>query len=288
MIKSTSVVNDMGNKMYKYLLRAQTKDGKDIIVCEKFVSTPSALHWHNYIEIELIIDGNGYNLLNGNRYDLSRGSFYILRLIDFHEVHPEPNLHIITMGIDDSLLSEEILGEFTSGQPFIYKLNEEDTVIMEQLLRLCMDENNRKEPDKRYIRHLLSCILLRILKLVPDNNNTFPLVEKPIQAAILYMHMHFRENPSLSELAKIAHYNTSHFSATFHKELGVTYCEYLNMLKINYAKELLCSTDLKVTEICFECGFTSHSNFLRLFKEKTGISPIAFRKKQEEGVGARV
>ena len=280
----------MSSKMYKYLLRSQAKEGKDIVVVEKHIKDPSSLHWHNYIEIELVIGGKGSNLLNGTRYELSRGSFYLLRLIDFHEVNPEPELNIITLGIDDTLISDEILSEFTSDQPFLYKLNEEDTVVMEQLLRLCMDENNRKEPDKRYIRYLICCILLRILKLVPDNNDTTPFAKKPIQEAILYLHMHFRENPSLSELAKIAHYNPSHFSASFHKELGVTYCEYLNILKINYAKELLCSTNLKVTEICYECGFTSHSNFLRLFKEKLGMSPLSYRKigNREQGIGNKV
>ena len=108
--------------------------------------------------------------------------------------------------------------------------------------------------------------------------NTFAN-ERPIQAALLYIHMHFRENPKLSQVAKIAHYNSSHFSATFHKELGTTYCDYLNMLKISYAKELLISTNLKILDICNECGFTSHSNFLRLFKENTGLSPLQFRKR---------
>ena len=102
--------------------------------------------------------------------------------------------------------------------------------------------------------------------------------ERPIQTALLYIHMHFRENPTLSQVAKIAHYNTSHFSSTFHKELGTTYCNYLNMLKISYAKELLISTNLKISDIGNECGFTSHSNFLRLFKENSGLSPMQFRK----------
>jgi len=58
----------------------------------------------------------------------------------------------------------------------------------------------------------------------------------------------------------------------------MTYTQYLNMLKTDYAKELLVSTDLKITEVCQECGFTSHSNFLRLIKAATGMPPMAYRK----------
>lgn len=271
----------MGERIYRYLLKASTNDSSNIVVSERNVKTSSALHWHNFIELELVIDGSGYHILNGQRFELMRGSLYLLRLVDFHEVNPSPRLKLINMAIDDSLLSEELLAQLTSGTPLIYSLDEKETRVMEQLLRLCMEENNSKEPDQQYLKNLLICVLLRILKLVPDNGDVVPLVDKPIQAAILYLHMHFRENPKLSELARISHYNTSHFSTTFHKELGMTYSQYLNMLKINYAKELLLSTELKVTEVCFECGFTSQSNFLRLFKEQTGTSPLEFRKKDK-------
>ncbi|MEE0945711.1 MAG: AraC family transcriptional regulator [Acutalibacteraceae bacterium] len=272
----------MGERIYRYLLKANAKEGSNIIVSERFVKESSALHWHNFIELELVTGGSGYHILNGQRFELSRGSLYLLRLVDFHEVKPVPSLNLINMAIDDSLLSEELLAQLTAGKPLIYSLDEKETCVMEQLLRLCMEENDEKKPHQRYLKHLLICILLRILKLVPDNGDYVPLKDKPIQAAILYLHLHFRENPKLSDLAKISHYNTSHFSTTFHKELGMTYSQYLNMLKINYAKELLLSTPLKITEVCYECGFASQSNFLRLFKEYTGFSPLEFRKKDSE------
>lgn len=273
----------MTPKVHRYLLRAEAGEGADIFVTERTVNTPSALHWHNFIEMEMVIDGSGYNLLNGQRFQLSRGSLYLLRLIDFHEVHPEPQLTLLHMCLDESLLSEDLLSQLAIDKPLTYTIDEEETRIMECLLRLIIDENKNDNPDRRYLKHLLICILLRILKLVPDNSDGYgTFKEKPIQAAILYMHMHFRENPGLGELAKIAHYNSSHFSTTFHKEIGMTYSEYLNMLKINYAKELISSTNLKITEICYECGFTSHSNFLRLFKLDTGLSPLQFRQKQKK------
>ena len=273
----------MTPKLHRYLLRAEAGEGTDIKVSEKTVRNPSRLHWHNFIEVEMVIGGSGYNMLNGQRFQLSRGSLYLLRLIDFHEVHPEPELKLLHMCLDESLLSEDLLNQLATDKPLTYTVDEEETGIMERLFRLIIDENNSEAPDKRYLKHLLICILLRILKLVPDNSDGYSrFKEKPIRTAILYLHMHFRENPSLKEIAEIVHYNASHFSTTFHKELGTTYCEYLNVLKINYAKELLISTSLKITEICYESGFTSHSNFLRLFKEQVGVSPMQFRKKQNK------
>lgn len=269
----------MGNqRLRRYLLRDQIKPGAHIAVFDLSTNQACPLHWHNYIELELVTGGTGEEQLNGQRIPLSRGSLSLLRLTDFHEVAPESHLSILKMIIDDSLLAEDLLSEITARQTTFCQLNEQETTTLERLLHLCLEEETAELPDQRYLKHLLICILLRVLHLLPENEKSAPSGERPIQTALLYLHMHFRENPSLKDVAKIAHYNASHFSTTFHKELGMTYSEYLNMLKITYAKELLLSTDLKITEVCYECGFTSHSNFLRLFREKTGHSPMQFRK----------
>ena len=184
----------------------------------------------------------------------------------------------MNLSVDESILSAELLKRLTLGNALIFQLGEGETQTMETLLNLIMEENAGQNPDTDYLKHLLSCILLRILRFVPSDEMLAPVEETPIHAARLYLHMHFRENPSLSRLAQIAHYNASHFSATFHRETGMTYTQYLNMLKTDYARKLLLSTKLKITEICGECGFASHSNFLRLFRQQTGMSPAAYRK----------
>ena len=263
----------------KYLLQDQVKKVTGVAVNERFVTTKSSLHWHNYLELELILSGSGEQLLNGQKNKLNRGCLSVMRLTDFHQVLPTGNLHLLNLMVDDKLLSEDMLTKITACNNLFFNLTETEAHTFEMLYRLCMAENQAQNPDFHYIRHLIHCIFLRVLKMAPKSaGNTFAN-ERPIQAALLYIHMHFRENPKLSQVAKIAHYNSSHFSATFHKELGTTYCDYLNMLKISYAKELLISTNLKILDICNECGFTSHSNFLRLFKENTGLSPLQFRKR---------
>lgn len=263
----------------KMLSKDQIRKEVGISASERFVDFFTPLHWHNFIEIELVLSGSGDQILNGQQMELSRGSLSVLRLTDFHQVDPKEDLHLLNLMVDDSFLSEEILGKLTVGNSLFFRLNDEQTDMLEKLFRLCMAENQTSNPDLRYLKHLIICIFLKVLKLSIHSGSKGTANEKPIQAALLYIHMHFRENPKLSEVAKIAHYNASHFSHTFHKELGTTYCDYLNMLKISYAKELLLSTSLKISDVCFECGFTSHSNFLRLFKEKIGLSPMQYRKK---------
>lgn len=264
--------------MEKYFLKDQIKKKTGIAVSERFVNNSSLLHWHNFLELELVLSGSGEQILNGQKTELQRGCLSVIRLTDFHQVTPKNNLHLINLMVDDKILTEEMLTQITSENILFFNLEEGEAHAFEMLLRLCMAENESPSPDSRYLKHLIMCIFLKILKMAPGSNVKSSFNDRPMQTALLYIHMHFRENPKLSEVAKIVHYNTSHFSYSFHKEMGTTYCEYLNMLKISYAKELLISTSLKINEICYECGFTSHSNFLRLFKDNLGISPMQFRK----------
>lgn len=263
--------------LQKFLFSEQRKKETGIVVSERSVKAQSPLHWHNFIELELITSGVGEQNLNGRQYNLKKGCLSVMRFTDFHQVTPIEGLNLLNLMVDDSVLNEEILSKLSNPSAIFCELDELEYIEFEYFFKLCKMENDRPNPDKRYLKQLIICIFLKLLKLTPHSSAQFH-EEQPIQTALLYMHMHFRESPTLSEVAKIAHYNVSHFSSTFHKEMGTTYSDYLNSLKISYAKELLISTSLKISEVCYECGFSSHSNFLRLFKEKTGMSPIRFKK----------
>ncbi len=244
---------------------------------ERTVRESWGLHWHDFIELELIIDGKGTQILNGKCFPLSRGRLSLLRMTDYHSLQNDGIFKLLHLGFDESVLPEEMLARIAAGDLVCFELEEQETQIFESLFRLCISENTAPTPDRKYLKHLIYCIFLRILKQMRETTLPIPEASSPIHSALLYMRMHFKENPKLEDVAKVAHYNKSHFSTTFRKEIGITYSEYINKLKIDYAKELLLSTALRVSDICFECGFASHANFLRLFKANTGMSPLQFR-----------
>lgn len=265
----------MNNKqIHRYMLN----DRFNFSVSHRTINESYALHWHNYIELELITSGCGYQILNGQHIELSTGCLSLLRPTDFHQVEPGNNLQLLNMSIDDTLLPEDMIRKISAPQILFFRLDKQEMQPLEWLLRLSLQEISSSAPDRQYLKHLLMCIFLRISHLMPDSSNPVSAMERPIQNSLQYLHMHFREDPRLSDAAKIAHYNASYFSSAFHRETGMIYSEYLNMLKINYAKELLLSTDLKINDLYYQCGFRSHSNFLRLFREQTGLTPTQFRK----------
>lgn len=81
----------------------------------------------------------------------------------------------------------------------------------------------------------------------------------------------------LTALARSAHVSESHFSRSFADAFGVTPHRYLLTTRLERAKALLRDTDLSVTEICLQVGFSSLGSFSTQFRRFVGESPTVYR-----------
>lgn len=81
---------------------------------------------------------------------------------------------------------------------------------------------------------------------------------------------------------KFADIQQSIFCRQFKSTTGKTYTHFLNLLKTNHSKIMLLTSNLSIIEIAEMCGFTSISNFNRVFKDEVGLSPSEFKKQNEK------
>ena len=122
----------------KYFSIDQIKKKTGITVNERFVNELSRLHWHDFLELELVLSGSGEQILNGQKTELKRGCLSVIRLTDFHQVTPKNNLRLINLMVDDKILTEEMLTKITSENILFFNLNEGQSHAFEMLLRLCI------------------------------------------------------------------------------------------------------------------------------------------------------
>jgi len=103
---------------------------------------------------------------------------------------------------------------------------------------------------------------------------------KLIAQAQEYIVQHYAE-PELSLNSVAAHVNLSpsHFSTVFSHTGNETFKAYLTEIRIRRAKELLCTTGLRIFEIADQVGYNDPHYFSAVFKKTTGLSPIDFRKR---------
>ncbi|WP_166923346.1 AraC family transcriptional regulator [Flavobacterium poyangense] len=107
-----------------------------------------------------------------------------------------------------------------------------------------------------------------------DENKNDRLVE-----VFQYVKSNYKEDISLDEIAKIANLTPTSFCRMFKAKTKKPFVEYLNEIRVSNACKYLIETDLGVSEIAYECGYKTASNFNKLFKKLIGTTPKEYRKK---------
>jgi AraC-like DNA-binding protein len=98
-----------------------------------------------------------------------------------------------------------------------------------------------------------------------------------VRRAKKYIRERFQQRITLDEAAQVVNSSTRHFCKVFKQATGITFTDYLARVRVEKAKHLLENPHLRVSEIAFETGFDSISQFNRSFKRITGMSPTRFR-----------
>lgn len=92
---------------------------------------------------------------------------------------------------------------------------------------------------------------------------------------------HFTEPIDLNNISEEAYFSKYHFIRLFKQAYNKTPHQYLISLRIDFAKKLLRQNESSVTEVCFQVSFESLGSFTTLFKNKTGLSPTAYRQQEQ-------
>lgn len=94
---------------------------------------------------------------------------------------------------------------------------------------------------------------------------------------ISYIKKHFSENLSVTEVAMVHNIDRSYLFKLFQKYKKTTPSHYIQNLKLQKACSLLRKSSLSITDISYECGFTSSSYFSKFFQSNMGMKPIQYR-----------
>lgn len=96
-------------------------------------------------------------------------------------------------------------------------------------------------------------------------------------AAKNYIHQHYAEALTLTQVAKAVAINPAYLSARFAKHCGVNFLEYVTRYRMGKAKELLERTNLQIQEVACQVGYADLAYFSRLFRRETGQTPGSYR-----------
>lgn len=129
--------------------------------------------------------------------------------------------------------------------------------------------------DLKEIEVLLKEFLLRLHDLIsfdPNDKN-----QEIINEMKKYIAENYQNGITLSEMARKFNLSTGHLSNLFHEQTGESFSDYLNMIRLNKAKELLKTTDDRIYQIADQLGFNDAYYFSSWFKKLVGASPTTYR-----------
>ncbi len=118
--------------------------------------------------------------------------------------------------------------------------------------------------------------LLALMILHREHGDTSGTVEKVAQT-IVHMSEHLDQPLRVAELAALANLSAAHFTVLFKEQTGCSPRDYLHLLRIHRACQMLHSTMLPVKDIAARLGYQDQFHFSRQFKAFQGVSPTEFR-----------
>jgi len=125
------------------------------------------------------------------------------------------------------------------------------------------------------LNSLLEEVAVRIAEKVNNfNNKSIKLI---LRKAIDYIHEHYNEQVTLNEVAENIYVSTFYISRMFKKELGKSFVDYLNDVRIEKSKELLKDVRYKTYEVAEIVGIPDPHYFSKLFKKYSGMTPSEYR-----------
>lgn len=254
-------------------------------------------HLHSVIEILYITEGRHRIICNDTEYFAETGDMLLIRSFSSHELYSDDEhcIHMVLqippaviMSMAESNFSNSYLLALSysnNDSKCLWKKYECEKLGLDVIFEKFISERRSQSPCYDLMRNAYSLeiitIILRDMGGVTMHAKGEDL-KRRIYDTTLYIHKNYSEDISAEECAKNVSLSLYYFSRNFKSITGFTFKEYLNIVRIRKANQLLISSDLPITEIAGLCGFNSTSHFIVTYKKQQNTTPLAFRKKNIE------
>lgn len=259
----------------------------DIGMAYRFLDTKSVLtelHDHNYYEYFIVTSGNISHAVNGTVQNLKTGDIVFIRPHDTHKYNIEDDDDFKLINISFCTKYFDEIASFFRNPVVDLLLGADESPIIAipatQLTAL------KKKHALLNVSHNKSNLITQLKTLLVDVISLFVLEyehqsqldsKKWLQNVLMQMNTPENIEEGLPALIRLSGFSHGHLCRIMKNELGMTPTKYVTDLRLQYAANLLSSTDYDVLSIAVRLGFSSLSHFVTIFKEKYGLTPSKYR-----------
>ena len=247
-------------------------------------------HFHTFYEIMILLSPKAYCLIEGKRYDIVANDLILHAPSILHQseyLSGAPSDRII-VGFTPPCADhpyyaqfEELLQIFKTPCPIFRFEPEIQNVIYKTFNEITLAAQMKESSMRNLSVHTKFTEFLLNLYHFRNQNKYSPNITSNIQEKIYtitnYIHTHYSEDISLKSLADAFFLSPYYLSHQFKQVTGYTVTEYIQMTRIKNVQYLLLNSDMKISEISAHTGFSSFSQFNRVFRKFCNISPSDYK-----------
>lgn len=261
-------------------------------------------HFHPHYQVFTVLEGSGTRFIGDDIRHFEAGDTVFLgpnipHLWRSDRAYFEGNPELKTHGIV-VYFTEDFLGEHFFQKPEMHMLRQ----LLEKGRRGLDIMGNARDYVKKSLKELVvtdgfGAILemLTTLHILSQSSevsyitslgyvNTHKVSEtERMQKVHEYVMKHFKEEIRLNEVAALTNMTEAAFCRYFKSRTNKTFSDFVSEIRVGYACKLLVEERLSVTQICYESGFNTVSNFNRQFKNLTNKSPLQYQKEYRRAEG---
>lgn len=252
-----------------------------------------ALHFHNHMEIGFCYEGQGALVIDEETKRYQPGTYSIIPHYVCHTTVSDGGMlcrcEYLFIDVESFLESvypndkrfAERLARLVNQHPLVG--SSQDNPKLSQLILALIDELRQKRPF--YLvsaRGLLLTLLIELARAAEEDEERLPDLNTERNLTILhalhYVNNCYHEDLKIKELAEACHMSETHFRRVFREIMSIGPLEYINIVRVEMACNMLRTTDYSMETIARRAGYPTMTTFDRNFRRVTGYTPLQWKK----------
>ena len=249
-------------------------------------------HKKTFFEMIFVLEGEGIQIVNEHKLPYGPDKLFLLFPEDKHSFEVTTLTKFLFIRFNDSYLKNQSK-EWIQKVEYIFHNHNHlpgcilKTVSDKPLIRALaiglISENKKRNPNHYEVIIQLINTIITIAARNITLLNVSGLISTPLKESVSllnYIHenIYTPENLRAEMIANRFNISVTYISEYFKKHTGESLQQYITQYKIKLIETRLLYTDLRLSEICDEFGFTDLSHMNKTFKKYKGVNPTEYRK----------
>ena len=273
----------------------ETREGSGIRSYHSCLSPqrrPYNAHHHTECELSVFLAGEGIYTVGEKEYRFHPGDVFLFASDEEHcSTAIDRDIDLLNVQFEPYMLWEtpdamELMALFNArNASFENRFSDEDGTVRRAILRLEEELCGKRSCYAVAARYHLLLALTTLIRdyACTDSQKSIKAsdnITQSIRASIEYIRHNLDRELTLREIAGVACLSPTYFSHVFKKYNGISLWKYINIKRVEKAIEMLRRENVTKLEIAERCGFSSSSNFYKVFSAVTGKMPGDYTKEE--------